>query len=153
MIVTVNRERHLVFRWATSSAIFAGLALACAAPRAQAQNLSSAFNSFFGSVTTHPASDETLKLSLDGAIALGLKNNLGLKQAEYGEKSFKGQRNEALQNFLPTITLAGDTGVHQQNLVALGFGPNVIKLFTPLFPGGVVPPGFSFITRDELTEG
>ncbi len=153
MIVTVNRARPLLFRWATAWAIFAGLALACAAPRAQAQNPSSAFNSFFGSVTTQPASDETLKLSLDGAIALGLKNNLGLKEAEYGEKSFKGQKNETLQNFLPTITLAGDTGVHQQNLVALGFGPNVVKLFTPLFPGGVVPPGFSFITRDELTEG
>jgi len=154
MIVTVNRARHFVFRRTTAWAILAGLALACvAAPHARAQNLSSAFNSFFGSVTAQPASDETLKLSLDDAIALGLKNNLGLREAEYGEKSFKGQKNEALQNFLPTITLAGDTGVHQQNLVALGFGPNTLKLFAPLFPGHVVPPGFSFITRDELTEG
>ncbi len=58
-----------------------------------------------------------------------------------------------MQEFLPSVTLTGDLGVHQQNLAALGFGPDVIKMFAPLFPGGVVPPGLSFITRDDLTEG
>jgi outer membrane protein TolC len=145
--------QHFIFRRATAWGILAALSLACAALCAQAQNPTSASNSFFGSVTTQPASDETLKLSLDQAIALGLKNNLGLKEAENGEKSIKGQKSEALQNFLPTIALTGDTGVHQQNLAALGFGPDTIKMFLPLFPGGVLPPGFSEITRDELTEG
>ena len=128
---------------------------AFAAPRlvAQAPNPTSASNPFFGSVTVRPATDEVLKLSLEDAIALGLKNNLGLKEAENGEKSIHGQKEQALQQFLPTITLTGDRGVHQQNLAALGFGPNVIKLFAPLFPGGVIPPGLSFITRDDLTEG
>jgi len=97
-----------------------------------------------------PASDETLKLSLDEAIALGLKNNLGLKEAENGEKSIKGQKNEALQNFLPTVTLTGDTGVHQQSLVAMGFGPSMAKEFSSLLPPGSV---IAEITRDELTEG
>ena len=97
-----------------------------------------------------PASDETLKLSLDEAIALGLKNNLGLKEAENGEKSIKGQKNKALQNFLPTITLTGDTGVHQQSLVAMGFGPSMAKEFSSLLPPGSV---IAEITRDELTEG
>jgi len=120
---------------------------------AQAPNPSSAANPFFGSVTVRPATDEALNLSLDGAIALGLKNNLGLKEAENGEKSFRGLKNEALQEFLPTVTLTGDIGVHQQNLAALGFGPGVIKMFAPLFPGGVIPAGLSFITRDDLTEG
>lgn len=117
---------------------------------AQAQNPTSATNSFFGSVTAQPASDETLKLSLDGAIALGLKNNLGLKEAENGEKSIKGQKSEALQNFLPTITLTGDTGVHQQNLAALGFGPDAVKELSKFV---TLPANFAFITRDELTEG
>jgi outer membrane protein TolC len=146
--------QHFVFRRATACVILTALSLAgAAALYAQAQNPTSASNSFFGSVTSQPASDETLKLSLDQAIALGLKNNLGLKEAEDGEKSIKGQKNEALQNFLPTITLTGNTGVHQQNLAALGFGPDTIKLFAPLFPGGKIPAGFSEITRDELTEG
>jgi outer membrane protein TolC len=104
-------------------------------------------------VIAHPITDETLKLSLEEAIALGLKNNLGLKEAESGEKSLQGQKNEALQNFLPTITLTGDRGVHQQNLAAMGFGPGTINLFSSLFPGGVMPAGFSEITRDDLTEG
>ncbi len=130
------------------------MALACAlALHAQGPNPTSAANSFFGSVIARPVSDETLKLSLDDAITLGLKNNLGLKEAENSEKSLQGQKNEALQNFLPTITLTGDLGVHQQNLAAMGFGPDVIKEFLPLFPGGVIPPGFSEITRDDLTEG
>jgi outer membrane protein TolC len=120
---------------------------------AQAPNPSSAANPFFGSVTAHPATDKLLRLSLDDAIALGLKNNLGLKEAEYGEKTLHGQKNEALQNFLPTITLQGDLGVHQQNLAALGFGPDTIKMFSSLFPGGKMPSGFSEITRDDVTDG
>jgi outer membrane protein TolC len=120
---------------------------------AQAPSTTSAVNPFFGSVTARPATDETLKLSLDEAITRGLKNNLGLKVAENSEKLLHGQKNEALQYFLPTITLSGDTGVHQHNLAALGFGPGVIKMFLPLFPGGKIPAGFSEITRDTLTEG
>jgi outer membrane protein TolC len=135
-----------------ASAILTALSLSAAAPSlyAQAQNPTSASNPFLGSVTVRPVSDDTLKLSLDEAIALGLKNNLGLKEAENGEKAIKGQKNEALQNFLPTITLTGDTGVHQQNLVALGFGPDTVKEFSKFM---TLPSGFSFITRDELTEG
>jgi outer membrane protein TolC len=120
---------------------------------AQAPNPNSAANPFFGSVTARPATGETLKISLDEAIARGLKNNLGLKEAEDGERFLHGQKNQALQNFLPTITLSGDTGVHQHNLVAMGFGPGVIKMFLPLFPGGKIPAGFSEITRDTLSEG
>jgi outer membrane protein TolC len=131
----------------------AALAGAGTAASAQSPNPTSAANPFFGSVTAHPASDETLKLSLDEAIGLGLKNNLGLKQAENGEKSLQGEKNEALQNFLPTVTVGGDLGVHQQNLAALGFGPGVISMFAPLFPGGKIPAGLSYITRDDLTEG
>ena len=131
------------------------LALAGAVSAASAQELNptSAVNPFFGSVTAGKVSDETLKLSLDEAVRRGLENNLGLKEAENGEKTLQGEKNQALQNFLPTITLNGDLGVHQHNLAALGFGPGVIGMFKPLFPGGVLPAGLSYITRDDLTEG
>jgi outer membrane protein TolC len=131
----------------------AALAGAGTVVQAQSPNPSSAINPFFGSVTAHPASDETLKLSLDDAVRRGLENNLGLKQAEYSEKALQGQKNEALQNFLPTITLTGSTGVYQHNLAALGFGPGVIGKFAGLFPGGKMPVGLSYITRDDLTDG
>jgi outer membrane protein TolC len=104
-------------------------------------------------VTAHPASEDTLKLSLDDAVRRGLENNLGLKEAEAGEKNIKGQKNEALQEFLPTISVTGATGFYQHDLVALGFGPSTIAKFTSLFPGGVIPPGLSEITHDDLTEG
>ena len=146
-IVRVNRVEQSVSRRRALPVLLAILALAATAARipAQAPNSTSAANAFFGSVTARPATDEVLKLSLDDAVSLGLKNNLGLKEAEDSEKSRHGQKNEALQNFLPTITLTGDTGVHQQNLVADGFSSGVMKSF------GLT--GVSEITRDELTEG
>ena len=90
---------------------------------AQDRNPSSAANPYFGSVTARAISDEPLKLSLDDAIRRGLENNLGLREAESGEKQFQGEKNQALQEFLPTINLSGGTGVFQHNLAALGFGP------------------------------
>jgi outer membrane protein TolC len=120
--------------------------------RAQAPNPSSAMNPFFGSVTLRPAVDETIQLSLDESVRRGLENNLGLKEAENGEKDVKAQKLEALQNFLPTINLTGSNGFYQHNLAALGFGPGVFKEFAKLFPNGL-PPGLSEITKDDLTQG
>jgi outer membrane protein TolC len=121
---------------------------------AQGQNsTSSAANPFYGSVTAQPVTSEPLKLSLDDAIQRGLKNNLGLKEAENGEKVLHGLKTEAIQEFLPTIWLTGDTGYYMHDLAALGFGPKTIAEFSSLFPGGKPPAGFSNITRDDLTEG
>ncbi len=134
-------------------ALFTALALAVIAPaRAQGTNPSSASNPFYGSITVAPANDETLRLSLDEAISMGLKNNLGLKRAESGEKLLRGEKNEALQEFLPSLIVQGQTGVYQHNLAALGFGPGVIGQFSSLFPSGKIP-NISLITRDTLTQG
>ena len=119
---------------------------------AQGQNPTSAANPFYGSVTVQQVTNEPLKLSLDDAIQRGLKNNLGLREAENGEKTLHGLRNEALQEFLPTIWLTGDTGYYMHDLAALGFGPKTIAEFASLFPGGKMP-ALSNITRDDLTEG
>jgi outer membrane protein TolC len=119
---------------------------------AQAPNPSSQANPFYGSVTVHVVTDGPLQLSLDEAIRRGFETNLGLKEAESGEKLFKGEKNIALQQFLPTINLSGGTGVFQHNLAAQGFGPGVLKQFGMAFPGGL-PAGISLITRDDLTQG
>ncbi len=134
--------------------IFAIILLAgFAAPAwSQGPNPSSAANPFFGSVTAQPRTSEILKLSLDDAVRRGLENNLGLKQAESSERVLHGERNQALQQFLPTITLTGDTGFYQHDLAAQGFGPGVIKKFAVLFPGGTMP-ALSLITKDTLTRG
>ena len=153
--MVVNRPQHSGHRLAFPLVFLALLALAVASVpvRAQAGNPSSAANPFYGSVTLQPASENTLNLSLDQAIGLGLKNNLGLKEAENSEKLVRGEKNVALQEFLPTIMLTGATGVYQHDLAALGFSPAIIGEFSSLFPGGKPPAGLSFITRDDLTKG
>ena len=72
-------------------------------------------------MTAQPVTGEVLKLSLDDAVERGLKNNLGLKEAENQEKSLHGEKNEVLQEFLPTITLTGDTGYYIHDLAVFGF--------------------------------
>jgi outer membrane protein TolC len=129
------------------------LAFACAlAAGAQGPNPSSANNPFYGSITAHAATGDVLQLSLDDAIRRGLENNLGLKQAEYQEHAIHGQKLEALQQFLPTISLTGTTGFHQYNLAAQGFTPGFLAQVAGNFPG---PPvgNFPFITRATVTEG
>jgi outer membrane protein TolC len=152
--MAVNPRHHFDFaRIAPALILPLLLAIGAGAALAQGQNPSSAANPFYGSVTAQPVTDEPLKLSLDDAIQRGLKNNLGLREAESGEKTLHGIRNEALQEFLPTIWLTGDTGYYMHNLAAQGFGPKTIGEFSSLFPGGKTPEGLSLITRDDLTQG
>jgi outer membrane protein TolC len=154
----VSQGHHFVFRRAATG-LFAFIFLSGAATgvfpgaRAHAQNPTSAANPFWGSVTAQPVTGEPLKLSLDDAVERGLKNNLGLKEAENAQKVLEGEKNEALQLFLPTIALTGDTGYYMHDLAALGFSPSVIGEFSSFFPGGKIPAGLSLITRDDLTEG
>lgn len=134
--------------------LFAMLAAvgAVAAARAQTPNPTSAQNPFYGSVTAHAVTNETIQLSLDDAIQRGIENNLGLKEAENTERGLQGEKLQALQEFLPTISLTGDTGVYQHNLAAQGFGPGLISKFAVFFPPGKMP-NIPLITRDTLTEG
>jgi outer membrane protein TolC len=127
------------------------LSAAAALARAQMGNPSSASNPFYGSVTLHSATDETLQLSLDEAVRRGFENNLGLREAESGETLVKGEKNQALQEFLPTITVSGGTGVFQHDLAAQGFGPGTISKFASLL--GKTGGGFNPITKDDLTQG
>ncbi|MGA2216756.1 MAG: TolC family protein [Terracidiphilus sp.] len=156
--MAVNPAQHSVYRRTNIPALLATLALASLAAASallhgQSGNPTSAANPYFGSVTAYPVTGDVLKLSLEDAVRRGLENNLGLREAEAGEKAYQGEKNQALQQFLPTITLTGDTGVYQHNLAALGFSAGILKDFAAFFPGGKIPAGLSFITRDTLTEG
>jgi len=121
---------------------------------AAAQNPTSANNPFLGSVSAQPLTDQTIKLSLDEAISRGLQNNLGLKEAENAERGVHAERNEALQQFFPTVTLKLSTGLYQHNLAAQGFGPSTIAKFAALSPPPTsgTTPSFPTITRDDLSE-
>ncbi len=151
--MAVRRTGHGVFRGAGARVLCVAMTLSAAGALARAQmgNPSSASNPFYGSVTLRPATDETLQLSLDEAVRRGLENNLGLREAESGETLVKGEKNQALQEFLPTITVSGGTGVFQHNLAAQGFGPGTIGKFASLL--GETGGGFNPITKDDLTQG
>ena len=149
--MAVDRRRQLVLRRVCAAVFTLGLVGAGRAG-AQAANPSSASNPFYGSVTVEPANGQLLTLSLDDAIRRGLENNLGLREAESNQKILQGEKNEALQQFLPTITLTGDTGFHEYNLAALGFSPSLASKFSGRAPG-VSAANFPLITRVDLTEG
>jgi outer membrane protein TolC len=115
-------------------------------------NASSAVNPFFGSVPLRPASAETLKLSLDEAIQMGLRSNLGLKEAESRQLDLRGQKNAALQNFLPTLQVNGSVGLYQHDLTSMGYGPATLKKFAALM-GSTLPSDFNFDPHDDMAQG
>jgi outer membrane protein TolC len=148
----VNRRHHFVFMRDAGLAI-ALLLAGSLASRAQAQNPTSAANPFWGSMTAQPATAVALKLSLDDAVGRGLKTNLGLIEAESQETSLHGEKNQVLQEFLPTITLTGDTGYFMHDLAVFGFNSHVLQEIASGSSVGKLLAGFSLITRDYLTDG
>jgi outer membrane protein TolC len=147
---TACRRRTAV--WSAWAGAICALLVAASAIAAQTPNPTSKANPYYGSVTLKPATDEVLHLSLDDAIQRGFQNNLGLKEAENAERAVHAQQMQALQEFLPTITLTGDTGFYQHDLAAQGFGPGLFSKFGGLFGGGGTP-NIPLITHDTLTEG
>jgi outer membrane protein TolC len=121
-------------------------------PSNPSPNPSSVSNPYYGSVTVAPVTDVVLRLSLDDSVQRGLTTNLGLKEAEQNEKSLHGQEAEALQYFLPSVTLTGATGYNEFNLAAFGFGPGILDKVGSLFPG-LNFNNISFITRADITTG
>ena len=77
-------------------------------------------DTFRGSVIAGKNNGLVLPLSLDEAIARGLRQNLGILLQSSVEKSANGQRLEQLQQLLPTITAAATITVEQVNLAAFG---------------------------------
>jgi outer membrane protein TolC len=89
-----------------------------------------------GSVVGQKAVPEVLPLSLDLAIQMGLKNNLGLVLAGVSVRQAGGARLQALQPLLPTVNATITESVQQTNLRAEG-------LKIPGFPPVLGPYGYT----------
>ena len=76
--------------------------------------------SFQGSLVTGQATNTDLDLSLDDAIARGLRQNLGLILQTTSQQNAKGQQFEQLQALLPTVTGDASIEVEQIDLAAFG---------------------------------
>ncbi len=77
-------------------------------------------DSFKGSLVEGKASGTVLDLSLDDAIARGLRQNLGLILQTTAQQNAKGQQLEQLQALLPTVTGDVSIEVEQVDLAAYG---------------------------------
>ena len=86
-----------------------------------------ASNPFSGSVPTKPVPG-SIPLSLQNAIDLGLKHNLGLLLLRADTSTARGQRWQELSALLPHVTAAPYIDVSKINLDELGF-TNVAAIF------------------------
>ncbi len=77
-------------------------------------------DSYKGSIVEGKSTGTMLDLTLDDAIARGLRTNLGLILQGSAVQNAKGQRLQQLQALLPTISGAASVEVEQINLAAFG---------------------------------
>ncbi len=85
------------------------------------QNLSvPTLGSFGGSLAEGKATETVLDLSLDDAIARGLRTNLGLILQTTAQQNAYGQQLEQLQALLPTVTSNASIEVEQVDLATFG---------------------------------
>jgi len=120
---------------------------------AQSNPQNSAANPYAGSVQAVPYTAEARALSLDDAIALGIKYNLALTIAREQQKTADAEKLELVNVLLPDLTLHGETGVHEYNLEAQGFHPSIEAAFAPLLPPGTSLSAFHLVTKVDTTIG
>lgn len=75
---------------------------------------------FKGSIVEGKATDGVLELTLDDAIQRGFRTNLGLILQGAQTQTVNGQKLQALQALLPTVTGSASYTVEQVNLAAYG---------------------------------
>ena len=102
-------------------------------------------NPYLGGVPSGKRNATPLMLSLEGAVALGLKQNLGGVLATDVTTDARGQRWQALSELLPNVVTDTGFGVHQVNVKA-AFG-----LTIPGQPPIIGPFGY-FDSRAYLTQ-
>lgn len=117
--------RNPFFRFSLVAMVFGAAAVAHAQTSA-----------FAGSVTAGSATPQTLDLTLDDAIARGLRNNLGTILMEQQRKAVGGQKLESLQPLLPKIDANATEALMQTDIAAEG-------LRIPGFPSVIGPFGYT----------
>jgi outer membrane protein TolC len=102
-------------------------------------------NPYWGAVPTGTASPTPLSLSLEDAVARGLRQNLGGLLSSDAVSGARGERLRALSTLLPNLTTATSFGVRQNDLKA------TIGITVPGHPPVIGPFGV-FDTRGYLDQ-
>jgi outer membrane protein TolC len=92
--------------------------------------------SYQGSLTSGPATGDTLQLTLDDAVQRALRTNLGLLLSNTQTANARGQRLQDLQALLPSIDGSAVEALNQVDLAAEG-------LKIPGFPTIIGPYGYT----------
>ncbi len=92
-------------------------------------------NRLLGSIPTGTATGDLLDLTLDDALARGLKYNLALSEGDENVRTSRAERLRALSRLLPTINVRPSVIEQQVNLAAFGFSgfPGVPKVVGPFW--------------------
>ena len=90
-------------------------------------------NPFLGAVPEGEATTQPMALSLEAAIQLGLRRNLGAVLSSEQERAARGQRLIALSELLPEVRALVRESSQQNNLAAFGFSgfPGVRQIVGP----------------------
>jgi len=92
-------------------------------------------NPFLGGVTEGEPTSQEIALSLQDAIARGLRNNLGQYLSKQQARVALGQRWRSRSGLLPNIDVRTEEILQQVNLAAFGFG-GFPGLENPVLPSG-----------------
>jgi outer membrane protein TolC len=128
---------------------FGGLTLADLRPAGLAAGRQAAGVSgtgFAGDVTVEAATPGTLPLSLDDAIARGLKQNLQVLLANQTERAVRGQISTVFFALLPNMRATGYTQAQEIDLAALGFKASSLAAF------GLPPSAIHTIVKVDTTD-
>ncbi len=95
------------------------------------------------------ATPGAIPLSLDEAIATGLKHSLGVELGLQNERRVRGLERSVENNLLPTIEAQAYTRTQEINLAAFGFKPSSLGQILKQFGGS--PGGFPTIVKVDTT--
>jgi outer membrane protein TolC len=99
-----------------------------------------------GGVVVDKATPGALPLSLDDAIARGLKRNLQMELVVQNERLVHGELLTVENNLLPSLTASAHSEAQEINLAALGFKASSLAAF------GFPPGSFDSIVKVNTTE-
>ncbi len=111
-----------------SGAIFVAVAALCFITSAAAQN-----TAVTGSVPSGAASNEVIRLTLQEAVNMALRYNLGAIESGENVQITRGQRLIALSNLLPQVSAGASENVSQVSVATLGIKnvPGIPRVIGP----------------------
>lgn len=117
--------------WRSLALAFAVAASSVAASGQMTSPGSSASDPFLGSVTVAKVTPQALRVSLDQAIDMGLRQNLGMVLQQQSQRSTEAETLTAFNALMPSISAQAQTSVQQFDIVALGFKPSLLAQAAP----------------------